>query len=595
MNYALSICLAVLPLVGQSVTPLTEGATRPIPSGLGPFSRAMYSLRATRTQGSSLVLLDATGGETVVHTDARFAKAKGFISGTAHASHYGAFSCTPDLNKAVFTVFGDPVQPSATGGGFGMGGMSFAFAVQGTFGEWDFEGLHVWNRATGKSECLADPDQLKAIGKAWFKTKEGQPFRDAPYLHKDVKTNCPSAFYLLGGQRFLWITRSYVVQVDLETKEIKPLWAFKDQDAMELEHASLRSWQEADGTVHAFRDNHFLTIGTDGSCKDERWMPLIKSASGERYSWKAHRPESVLLSWPERAALFSDGSMCMRVEALPEGGWKPVAQWELDHSRILVNRSATRYFAYNHYKLKHDTLTCVDPSGKLQWVTDLGDCRNEINLQEGEGQLFALVLRVTPGSDTYTRLAINPATGKVASSTPWGVEDAGTSEDAVAKVPASLEDFACLIPAGEDFLVWLPASGEVENGLKASGWEAKVEARPTFRNPSYGTWARLNARGELAPLARRAYADQMVVVGTRPVPLPLSANTGMSIGKGVDAPSIPGSGPTVGGLKSNWMGAGLARTAPYPFGRFRQVPSKPLSDFAAQWIQAMPPVPASPQ
>lgn len=553
-----------------------------------PFAPALYSLKATRQKGSTLVLLDKDGQETVVAQDPRPAKGRGLLGGIAHASHFGPFSMTPDLQHVVYTLFGNPSGPARRGGGLAVGGIGLAGTTQAAFGERNFEGIYVWDRTTQTSQCLATSEGLSDLGKAWLKS-QGKALRSAPALHKDVEFNYPTAFFFLKDHRFLWITRSYVLIVDLKTKRISPIWAFPDGGSYLLDHAALRAWQEQDGTIHAYRANHFLTIQPDGNIRDVPWIPLQQAddESIPTYTYRGEWPIFFQLAWPQRVLVMSDGVVCTRMEQTAEGLWEKTCTWEKNHSKLLLGESGRNTYLHDHHKISNDSLSCVDSKGITKWTADLGNCRDDIRIHEADHRLIVFVVRPGNEDDIPTRLQLDLITGKILSEETWSAAAKCLPDEKKTKAPANLEDMAAVIPGAQGALVWLPASGEADDDSLKGQWEPSPALDSTLKNPHFGVWATLDSDGYLEPLLRRPYADDMVLLRKgRPTPILVSANTGMRIGTGSSTPFTPV------GLRQNgypafpWLLSPAPRTAPFPFGRFRQVYPDFLKELLDEWRTA---------
>ena len=190
--------MSVAPAHGTDVPPMPATEVSRPQGEIPPFAPALYTLRATQHGGSSLVLLDVQGRETVIATDDRPAKAKGAFGGIAHATHFGPFSATPDLSKVIYTTFG---KPGGSGGmpiGIGIGGIGVGVVLRDPFGTAELEGIYLWDQSTGKSERLWDAAALKDIGKTWRDTAEGKTYDGAKKLHKDLELNSPKWIFHLG-------------------------------------------------------------------------------------------------------------------------------------------------------------------------------------------------------------------------------------------------------------------------------------------------------------------------------------------------------------------------------------------------------------
>lgn len=484
-----------------------------------PFAPALYTLRATAKEGSSLILLDETGRETVIDKDPRKARGGGgFSSSPFQASFYGVFSGTTGFQKVLFTRYGDADAPSL--GINRMGGFVHK-TFTSSFGERDLDSIRLWDRSTGKSEVLWTSDQLKDQLADWVKTPEGTPYQKVN-LDDELKANRSSYLFQLQGGRFAFLSGASIFELDIQTKKVRLLYSDLAQDkpsgaakfflGAREKAAQFAAWQELDGSITALRPGVKIQVGLDGKVET---TPLPK---GHRVANLAHG----LLA-------ITDGKEL----SIATPGKEPAAPMKQENSLLQAAEDGQSLFAYHHsFSFKEwDFITRLDLEGKPLWTRLVTNGPFGLLLVEDGDHVRALVRR-KPGDQPY-RIIIDATTGKEGDADLWTREAVKNLEqEGMLPAPIDLADTSLLLPTKSGFLVWTPSRG-VMKSAPAGSWVKAVlpSAEDTGESVPTGTWSWLDRQLRLRPLYQRPLADQIVVMaGERPLPLFNWINNGVAVG-----------------------------------------------------------------
>lgn len=530
-----------------------------------PFAPALYSLRATGGQGSSLVYLDAGGKETVVVTDSRKSK-EGFImgSGTAHATHFGAFNCTPDGSRVVYTLYGNPKKPASVNIGSMMptgGGIGLYFSASAQFGERSFEGFYVWDQKTGKSQRLWDLSALEEIGKKWRITSDTSPKE----LFEELEVNMPTYLFHLKDEKFLWITASWLLLVDLKDRSCRPLDACDKDINAPLAESCIHAWQEADGTVRAFRRSRAFKISPEGKVMREtldegRWTSCLISAQG--------------------GLVVGNGEYFKHLDAAGASNTNAPVKAKHDDPFLLEDGAIVDHnpsgFAIVGYP---NTLRCLEPDGKVRWTREFKACEsNTILLREHDGKLLVLIRQKEMPRGPH-RLVLNLETGAIEKDELWLGGHTGMS-------CPEMDQVGYCIPAKEGALYWVPSSCDLPEAVKPGKWAFFEDGDPGFN--SWGFWMWMDPDLHTSLLWGRPLVDEMVVIfNGRPTPLPMWLNAGLAGEREKTLDTVgfrppPGNG-TEGTIPDSWY---QRRMFYRPAGFARQA-SGVLTDMANAWKESL--------
>lgn len=464
--------LLLLPLLASGglessmPAPLVEPAAGvSVPAKHAPeslFAPAIYTLRGAESTGSSLVLLDAAGRETVVATDPRPAH-DGSLFTAAHASAFGPFSMTPDGGKVLYTVMGKPsarprTAPGAPGnpssGPFGSAFVGGGSGREERFNRRDIDGIFLWNRDSKKTECLWKGDQFIDALKDWARSPQGKALAPFASPQKLVDFNGPKYLFQQTGDHFLLVLSGCAIQIDVTQKTLKPLYVFSKREVdpphMLWSTASFEggawgsepngffvAWQEADGGVHMVDSTEWTTISPAGSVRTQ-WLPAAL-----RFS---RLDSETLLAGTER------GVYCLsRNPALPAS-----ATVLKSHTPVPARDGAGSYL------FRRGKFLRLDKEGEEVWATNLRGVDQSHFLVETPEEVAVLANRnIEYEGNRLECLILNPRTGKVISSERWRLQlpnaaaFAGDFDSAIAKGIACENDWISASQDGITFFSYL--------------------------------------------------------------------------------------------------------------------------------------------
>jgi hypothetical protein len=576
---------------GGAPPPVSPASTRP------PFAPALYTLRATGQQGSSLVFLDAEGKETIVATDPRKPKGRGaFGKGDAHATHFGPFNCTPDGSKVIYTLFGKPDKWGSDSGsgnsqmpGFSsMSELQRAFSYRevlevssaGAYAERAFEGVWVWDRATGKSQRLWDLYALEEIGKKWKLTSDTAP---RP-LHEELEMNTPMYLFHLKDEKFLWITASWFMVIDLKDRSCRPIDACDKDAYANLTESCMHAWQESDGTVRAFRGSRSYRISPEGRGRRENldeahWCNYVLQgdsgfvlADGKKLKFLTRNEKGELkekMTVPSsltELSLLEDGQTLLGHSAT---GFRSKSEFVFFAKKL--TRKNNLFGTYSH------TFQRLASDGKPAWTLELKDLGSPFFHLLQKGNRALMLVRRNADPKGVHRISVDLATGKVEQDEAWEGEDRQAFPE--------MDEMGFCIPAKQGQLVWLPSSAELDEKVPSAGWLASGTSGqvPDLKTSGIWMWVDSELRSQL--LWSRPLADEMVVITQgRPTPLSLWANNGITLARGIWS---FGTGDTSGSTSRSLTAC--ERTLPFPKQALDRLVSSQLTDFANRWQENLKP------
>ncbi len=553
LRFFLSVLITSV-LSGQVVTQSTTGDGH----SLHPLLPCLFSTRATTEMGSSLVLLDQSGQETVVDSDPRTSKGSGvFIAGVPHATHYGPFSMTADASKVIFIKSEKPE-------------LSWGTVKK------DIEGVYVWNNKSRKIEVSWDRKQLEKLLVA--DDKNDLIVALMGEIKNVLSYGGSSYLFHLGNEVFLWIQNKYIFRIDLASNSIKPLVR---QDLMPSD-GIFYAWQVSDGSIRIFQGQGVHNISPNGRIESE-WFSADKSIA-----WS----NDVVVYWEKK------GLTPVVFDSMGKVIIKKYIQLEQD--RFFVSHSG--HFGYSlQYKIFSKTcnLKKLDFNGNLKWSMKLEDIDPRLGggdpvLDHFDGEkvlsLFVGVPNAEMDDTEYYLLSIDSESGKLLKYekriSRSKFELFGSEEDDQFYCPTGLDKNASMIYCKGGWLCWIPSQGKIRKVNIPQAWEGI--SRPLgslLLDRGYGTIAFVDENAVIRPLARRALADALVVVHEgRVIPIPTWLNSGTGTGTyGFGAGVALGSGGVGLGI-----GGGKPQFHLIPHSKSLNAYSKELTPWAARFARPSP-------
>lgn len=410
--------------------------------------------------------------------------------------------------------------------GISTPGLSINFRTVNSFRNRDMQGIFLWSKETGKSECLWDWKGIKKALNAWEDSTEGKNFQPKINLRKALESGAPMSIFHLDGPNFLFVAGNVAFYVDIQGKTLRPAFAAKD-----VMFSS--AWQDTDGTVFIPDEWRIAMFPPKGEMKT-----LALEAPVGQAPWIWAQPKNPAMSRNEmnyRPMLGTTGGNFFLVgghtglvtekdvvRAIPlREGRKPWTMTEIrdEHKNLVPGVDGESFFLIQRPSwIKGDVfLARRDSTGKELWKTNLGDCDPIIHAVESMGKLALLVARDTK---LLARIQLDPTSGKIIEEKVWDV--AKLASEGQLPLSFGLLRRATVIPTRRGQLIWIPANGPVATPAENKGWASKM---PT---PADGGWFALDADLLLKPVAIHPLADQAVVLSQgRTVPVPSWYNSGI--------------------------------------------------------------------
>jgi hypothetical protein len=509
-----------------------------------PFAPALYSLRATDKQGSSLILLSKDGKETLIEADARKAVNPGLLSNFAFATHFGFLSLAPDGDQVLYARFDNATTTS----------------TEGDLGSRRLEGIYTWGKGDPKPRLLWDRASFKKALKPWFSTPLGKQFKDFGYIDfvDDIECNSPHYVFHLGGKRFAWVLHHAVLEIDLAASTLRPLYVCLPVESFEVRahldpFPGFLAWQDTKRCIHLFRPGRIAQIHADGSVSEQ----TLGNSRGIAFLDDQH------------FILAQNGDLATEEEIRDGQPWSKKT-FEVKGSEFQgPTRDQKGYYALvshgpfqNQSRLERHGL-----DGTLQWTLDLGPFHSEGGhngpavwskdlclLEEGSRGL-QLVFRPTDSPRTR-RLTIDPERGSILEDREWGDSRSPLSSkfhpltalgEGLA-APVDLPRRACLIRQTQGWMVWMPAHGVIKETPGKAGWSrpsgpSTLVSSVEDPSVSYGAWMWMDEGLVLHPLWTHPLADQMVItVQDQSLAIPTWVNQGLEFTE-THAAAVMATGP----------------------------------------------------